>query len=73
MHTSAAPYDDKLPHVGCGCKYMKCNAFLFMTNNQLTINTKDDKDLLWDLHWGPSLPFGTYALPVSPLGKLPKS
>ena len=38
MHNSAAPYDDKLPNAGCGCKYMKCNASSVTANHQLTNN-----------------------------------
>ena len=43
MHNSAAPYYDKLPNAGRGCKYMKCNTFLVTANNQLTINPKYPK------------------------------
>ena len=73
MHNSAAPYYDKLPNAGRGCKYMKCNTFLVTANNQLTINPKYQKKAFsgipTQVHY--HLP-GLTLLPVSPLGKLPK-
>ena len=43
MHTSAAPYNDKLPNAGLGYKYMKCKAYLVTANNELTINPRDGR------------------------------
>ena len=69
MHNIAATYDDKLP-VGCGYKYIKRNA-LVTASNQLTINHKDRN--MPSLGSRPtSIITLTYALPVLPLGKLPK-
>ena len=75
LHKSTAPYDNKLPNACHWCKYMKCNTFLVMANNQLTINPKDGKKAFpgiptWVHHRLPVLML-LHVL-VSPLGKLPK-